>query len=1516
MKKFLAAAISTALVLGSTTAPAVLAESPDNVTLASESSRTVAFYGAEGGGMWTKGARQALENGESIEVYHVTNLKNSGEGSFRDAVSKGNRIVVFDVSGYIDLDSNVTIGHDNITILGQTAPGDGVCFRSNNIKVGANNVILRYLRFRVGAHDAAGNDTRAQDGLEVTDNCRNVIIDHCSVSWGTDENLTAYAVKDVTIQNSIIAEALNQSVHDKGEHSYGGIWGGVNLSVHHNLITTHKSRNPKVGTSETTAMTAGYTDADTLVDMKNNVFYNWGDKAGYGTENGAKTYIQNNVYRPGPATPAGKRARIFELSVGQKYQTNMLGSVYAVGNKIDVDSNDSDYADALKVNENNWQDDLHIGVYVDKNFYSNTDKTNIKIETPNEQYQTYERDYPIVLDNTDDVYEKVLTNAGATLPKRDAVDERIIDNVRNRTAPKGSKGSVGLVDDPTDCIPEGALGYDGRGYPALAEETRATDFDTDKDGIPDAWEDSHGLNKNNPLDSTKLGPEGYTWLEIYVENEITKSNQAEGLDIILSADAEAELGADTTLSATGLGANVTEVEFYCDGNLIGKAEKSGDSATLTTKGIKAGTRYITAIAKDNSGNSNVSNAVLVNCYNKSESAAVENWTGKNASLVDENYILGTDSVLSQTVSGDFDFVAELEELGICKANSELKLSVGDNSISYGYDNYELKIKSNSTDIAGIDYSIYKLFKISRVGNELKMYLGKNLAEWTEVGTAQLTNASAELTAEVSGGVGILNILKVITADMKTSPKVSVTNIEENQRLGFSEDIEVKVTPDLKAGVSEVYIYLDDTVIASYKADEAITSETTLTVPVSFDTVVKGTLKAVCIDVNLGTSTDTKNIVISQDITPWNLIDIGKGANEEKSYVFATDDYTYKLSSSAGLIGGKSDKFGYMYQSFTGDSRIYYRSRMQSSNQFGIVIKPDLDADGITYYFGGNIQEDGKPKYQLMARTSKGAEMTVVKDVTDDVGSSANLYFIVEKVGDKINIYQTENGSTVYTTKTLVASVDAVGLGDTYYMGYGVAYKNGYETSADAGWIGIEKISSDGASYVWDFDNGLDWVWQMQEKNVLRHKYTSEIASGNTTGKMLLAPDENYTGNRYVFHEYIMEDKYLPKLNADVLLTGDKPALNVYFQTGSLDEAYKITFKDNGKIYVNYNETAETGTEIGAWEAGNWYNVEAETILDETTNFEVGCNISVKDKNGNVVGSLNNAPLSGSGAFRTQINTEKKTNVVTKAVYFEPIAAAKGSYYIDNVMVTAVKGRYEVSKTEKFLNFENEEIGTLAAKTFDNGFEIKSGLTVSGKSKTIVDEGFSKRVQMDPGTSASKAIIIPTGIEGSGSCDIQVYAEQGGSSGERYLVLSDGTKEITRMLIGATNRFDYTYTGSADKLIAYSTSKIYVYGVKAINTTITENTSITAITGYDSSTGKISVNIGDIDASHITAVVASYDEKGKLLDVKNSGSIEVSPNTKVTIPTEVMSEIGTSYRVFLFDSMTNVSPICESFTVTP
>ena len=149
-KKLVSLAVSAAMLVTSLSVPVFANGDSGAAELSSDTGAVIAFEGAEGGGMYTEGARGALNGGEKIEVYHVTSLADSGAGTFRDAVSRGNRIVVFDVSGYIDLDTNVSITHDNMTILGQTAPGDGVCFRGNNIKVGANNVILRYLRFRVG----------------------------------------------------------------------------------------------------------------------------------------------------------------------------------------------------------------------------------------------------------------------------------------------------------------------------------------------------------------------------------------------------------------------------------------------------------------------------------------------------------------------------------------------------------------------------------------------------------------------------------------------------------------------------------------------------------------------------------------------------------------------------------------------------------------------------------------------------------------------------------------------------------------------------------------------------------------------------------------------------------------------------------------------------------------------------------------------------------------------------------------------------------------------------------------------------------------------------------------------------------------------------------------------------------------------------------------------------------------------------------------------------------------------
>ncbi len=1511
--------MAVSLILSSAALPAFAAEG--DAPAAAE--KVPAFPGAEGGGMWATGARGA----EKPEIYHVTNLNDSGEGSFRDAVSQGNRIVVFDVSGYIDLSSNVNISHDNMTVLGQTAPGDGICFRSNNIKVGGNNIILRHLRFRVGSKLPDGKDTRAQDGLEIPDNGSNIIIDHCSVSWGTDENLSAYAIKDVTVQYSIIAEALNQSVHDKGEHGYGGIWGGINLSVHHNLIASHKSRNPKVGTSESVAMTPGYVDSDTLVDMKNNIIYNWGDKAGYGTENGAKTYIQNNIYRPGPATPRGKRARIFELSVGQKYQKDMLGSVYAVGNRIDVDEGDSDYKNAQTVNENNWQDDLHIGVYVDEKFYDTADKSNMVITEPNEQYKEYERDYPVTLDATEEVYEKVLNNAGATLPKRDKVDERVIDEVRTRTAPDGSKGSGGLLDDPLDGVPEGAAEgeYDERGYPVFSDEARPADYDGDGDGIADSWEDAMGLDKTNKTDSLALGPDGYTWLEIFVEESIgdgedpaplvlaaedkyhttgdtvkvsavggstptqnsyvtsyengvvtvdSSASYDKAVAVAASYDSNGVLiesksadvdkasgtasvgivaeGASTKVflwedlkSAKPLceayvagggsgGDGITGVDFYCGNKLIAKGENSDGTWTANLTGLPAGNNSITAKAALSDGSVRLSPIKTVYVIGAEEA---EGWTAKGeASFDGENYTLGAGSSLTKNVSGDFKLVGRIDEMSGLPAgtNTGLTVNSGGKTISLGKrynENYDQVIyygeaESQKTVVPapadpvsgtpGLDTRDYVLFEISRAGDAVSLYAGTSLADLETAPLAVINGAGgdAAIGAEAAGAVtsvSKLSMLKLI--ETATNPKVEITNIKDNDRIDIvGSELKLNLTSDGDTPITEIWVYLDGAPLANMDVNIIGTQE--VTIPLEFTGPTKGALSVYCFDDNLGRGEQTVNISVSQDGSPWLLADVGYEPGQAQTFADVSDDFTFKLyNSSTGNIGGTSDSFGYMYQQFSGDNRIYYRSRLSSGSQLGLVIKTDLDADGVTYFYGGTVGGDGKIDYQIMKRTTKGGNMELVEDVTDVIGEGSGQMVIAEKIGSKLNLYQSENNPTVYKTKKLIASIDIPEIGDSYYLGFGFVRYDPAAFIPDVGWVATEKITdATNSNLTWDFDYGLDWLWQMQEKNVLRPSWTKDM-SGNSTGIMAIEPTNDYSGDRYIFREYIPEEGKVPNMSTDVLLAGDEPGFNIYFQVGDVDKAYKVTFSDDGKIYTN-------GTvEAGDWDtAAGWYNVAINTDIDETGAYSA--NLTVKQGDTVVV---DGAPieLSTGAQFRTQKNTEKKSNDVLNAVYFEPISTASGKYYVDNVKVTQTTGSYTVEREANWYTFKNvnELTGpfTVDGTTLPDGDELTgTQMSVAGGAGNLATKGydvagvhFAKRVRLNKNKAGMMTVPVKSGSI------IRVYCGSANSGALRSMFI-DGTE----YKVQASTALEHKYTGEDGTVEIYAGDGIDVYGVCVEKVTVT------------------------------------------------------------------------------------------------
>ncbi|KXI26911.1 pectate lyase [Paraglaciecola hydrolytica] len=437
----------------------------------------MAFPTAEGYGKHTVGGRGG-------EVYYVTNLNDAGEGSLRKAIeSAGARTVVFAVSGTIELKSDLVIRNPNITIAGQTAPGDGITLRAYPLLIEADQVIIRYIRVRLGGE--SGDDADAITSRYT----KNLILDHVSASWSVDETLSIYHGENITVQWSVIAESLYMSNHVKGNHGFGGIWGSNYSSYHHNLIAHHSSRNPRFASG------AGNTD------FRNNVIYNWGYKGTYGGEvqqnNAPKFNFTNinmvaNYYKPGPATEPGA----VQYQIANPWSRNKAddyGSWYITDNLIEGNA---------EVSANNW----HGGVQPqDGDAYI----AGLKLEQP----------WPAMAINqhsAQQAYELVLQNAGSNLPKRDAVDQRIIDEVRNGSAtfegPTYKKEhkvadtsiTVGIIDSPNDV----------GGWPTLQSTTAPVD--SDLDGMPDTWESRYGLDPHDATDRNSVAADGYTMLEKYL----------------------------------------------------------------------------------------------------------------------------------------------------------------------------------------------------------------------------------------------------------------------------------------------------------------------------------------------------------------------------------------------------------------------------------------------------------------------------------------------------------------------------------------------------------------------------------------------------------------------------------------------------------------------------------------------------------------------------------------------------------------------------------------------------------------------------------------------------------------------------------------------------------------------------------------------------------------------------------------------------------------------------------------
>lgn len=463
--------------------------------------QTPAFPGAEGHGRYTTGGRGG-------KVVRVTTLEDNAagqsviQGSLRWALQQSSpKTIVFDVCGTIELKQQLKTGKDNITFAGQSAPGEGICISGYDFVINTNNIIIRYLRFRPG--DGSGKEP---DGLGGMDK-KNIMIDHCSVSWSVDECLSVYGMQNMTVQWCLASEALRLSTHVKSAHCYGGNWGGHMASYHHNMIAHCESRTPRLGPRPST-------QTKEHVDIRNNVFYNWAGNGCYGGE-GMKVNMVNNYYKPGPATDKASSAvkyRIAKIDVRTtSYVTSnpsfapmkhVWGKYFIDGNKVEGNN---------EVSLDNWTKGVYAqqsnGSAVD-NLWTETTKDTIRLRAP--------LDTETVTTHTADLaYERVLDYVGCCL-HRDEVDQRIVDDVRNRKASyTGSGNKAGHINSPLDTKPANA-GSDWNPWPLLAQTE--VPADTDGDGIPDYWEDEHGLNKNSAADGNLTNEEGYTNLELYLNS--------------------------------------------------------------------------------------------------------------------------------------------------------------------------------------------------------------------------------------------------------------------------------------------------------------------------------------------------------------------------------------------------------------------------------------------------------------------------------------------------------------------------------------------------------------------------------------------------------------------------------------------------------------------------------------------------------------------------------------------------------------------------------------------------------------------------------------------------------------------------------------------------------------------------------------------------------------------------------------------------------------------------------------
>lgn len=583
---------ATAFVLAGLMATSGISLPAGSFAYAAETDKLLAFATAEGGGRFATGGR-------GYDVYVVTNLEDYAkeetpiEGSLRYGIEEvaknnGGTIIVFNVGGTIALKQTLTFrDRKNITIAGQTAPGDGITLSGWDTNISnSENLIIRYMRFRPGAANVhSGGDS--MDALWGRDN-KTFMIDHCSFSWNTDETLSTYRGQDGTVQWCIVSESLTVSGHSKGRHGYGGIFGGDNVVFQNNLIANHTSRNPRIGGGCMGDPTKDGGSTATL-QLSNNVLYNWGYNTCYGGGYAYTNFI-NNFLKAGVGTRDAVEKQVIDMGEYTK-----PGGFYVNGNYLDGEP---------EISADNTLGSKISGATEGEN----------KTEVATAPY-TSEAFDNITLTSAEDCYESVLAQAGAIYPYRDAVDARVVAETRT------DSGRYVNTEDEVG------------GYPAKASQ-REEGFDTDMDGIPDTWETAHGLNPNDNTDSKNINEAtGYAYVEEYFNGLVETVEKSDytspnpDITIDLAENTQYNEGENVTVTANAAannGGSIAKVEFYNGSELIATATSAPYTGTYS--GLKDGTYNITARAYDNDGNQTQSS---VSKLHINSTASTGDWTSKD-----------------------------------------------------------------------------------------------------------------------------------------------------------------------------------------------------------------------------------------------------------------------------------------------------------------------------------------------------------------------------------------------------------------------------------------------------------------------------------------------------------------------------------------------------------------------------------------------------------------------------------------------------------------------------------------------------------------------------------------------------------------------------------------------------------------------------------------------------------------------------------------------------------------------